>query len=46
MTETILENSKKFDILFIWELSWSIIWQILSFSTEKEDFIGASYHLS
>jgi len=45
-TNTILENNKIFDILFIQELSWLVIYQISSPISEKEkDIIGASYYL-
>jgi len=46
LTDTILENNKNFNVLFIQE-PWSIIHQILSsMSEEEEDIIGALYHPS
>jgi len=45
-TNTILENNKIFDILFIQESSWLVIHQISNpISEEGEDIIGASYYL-
>ena len=47
LTDTILENNKSFDILFIQEPSWSIICSIPSSVSEKgEDIIGTLHHLS
>ena len=47
LTDIILENNKKFDVLFIQELIWSIIQQVLSFLNEEgENTIGTSYHPS
>jgi len=47
LTDTILENYKIFDILFIQEPSWLIIYQILSSTSEEgEDIISASHYLS
>ena len=47
LTNTILKNNKKIDILFIQELIWSIIQQVLSFlNEEEENTIGTFYHLS
>jgi len=44
-TDTILVINKTFSILFIQELSWSIICSILSsISEEEEDTIGAPNH--
>ena len=46
-TNTILENNKIFNILFIQEPSWLVIHQISSLiSEEKEDIIGTSHYLS
>ena len=40
---TILETYSLFNIIFIQELSWSIIWSILSFSSYKgEELVGVS----
>ena len=42
-TNIILENNKKFDIIFIQEQSWSIIHTIPSISSKKgEEIYGAS----
>jgi len=47
LTEIILENNKNYDILFIQELLWFIICQILSsLSEEEENIVGTSHHLS
>ena len=47
LTDTILENNKTFDILFIQELSWSVICQIPSFTSEEgSDIIGTPHHPS
>jgi len=44
-TDTILENNKNFDILFMQKLPWSVIHQILSSTSEKrEDLIGTSHY--
>ena len=46
LTDTILENNKNFNILFIQEPPWSIIHSILSStSEEREEIIGAPNHL-
>jgi len=46
-TKTILENNNNFNILFIQELLWLIIHNILNFiSKEGEDIIKASNYLS
>ena len=40
---TILETYSLFNIIFIQELSWLIIWSILSFSSYKgEELVGVS----
>ena len=45
LTDTLLENYKNFNILFIQEPSWSIIQNILSsMSEEEEEIIGAPNH--
>jgi len=47
LTDTILENNKDFDILFIQESLWSIICTILSsISEEEEEVVKASNHPS
>jgi len=48
LTDTILENYKKFNILFIQEPFQLIICQIPSSMSkeEEEDIIGTSHHLS
>ena len=44
---TILKNNKYFDILFIQEPPWLIIYNILSFTSEEEEnIIGAPNHSS
>jgi len=46
LTNLILENNKNFDIVFIQEPSWSIIWTILSLTSEEgEEIISVSNHL-
>ena len=45
LTNTILKAQEDFDIIFIQELPWSIIWSIPSSSNkEKEELIGVSNH--
>jgi len=45
LTDIILENNKKFNILFIQEPSWLIIHSILSsISEEEEDIIKALHY--
>jgi len=47
LINTILENNKNFDILFIQETSWLIICNILSsISEEGEEIVGDPNHLS
>jgi len=47
LTDIILENNKKFDVLFIQELIWSIIQQVPSFLNEEgENTISTSYYPS
>jgi len=47
LTKIILENNKNYDILFIQELSWSIICQILSsLSEEGKNIVGTSHYPS
>jgi len=42
---TILETQTSFDIIFIQEPSWSIIWSIpSSTSCEEEELVGVPYH--
>jgi len=43
-TNTILENNKNFDILFIQELFWLVIHSILSSISEEEVIIEAPHH--
>ena len=45
LTDTILENNKNFDILFIQKLSWLVIYQIPSSTLEKkEDLISTPHY--
>jgi len=47
LTDTILENNKNFDILFIQKPPWLVICQLpSSLSKEGEDLIGVLHHLS
>jgi len=47
LTNTILENNKSFDILFIQKLPWLVICQLPSFlSEEEEDLIEVLHYLS
>ena len=43
LTDTLLENKKDFNILFIQEPPWSIIFSILSFISEEEEEIVDAY---
>ena len=46
LTNLILENNKNFDIVFIQEPPWSIIWTILSLTSEEdEEIISTSNYL-
>jgi len=45
LTDTILENNKNFNILFIQKPPWSIIHSILSSTSEEEEIIGAPNYL-
>ena len=46
LTDTLLENKKDFNILFIQEPPWSIICSILSsISKEEEEIVDAPNHL-
>jgi len=45
LTDTLLETNNNFDILFIQELSWSLICNIPSFSSKEEDkVVSTSNH--
>ena len=45
LTNTILEAQREFNIIFIQELPWSIIWFIPSSSNKQgEELVGVSNH--
>ena len=47
LTDSIFENNKDYDIIFIQEPPWATIWQVPStLSPKGENLIGTSYHLS
>ena len=47
LTDSILENNKDYDIIFIQEPPWATIRQVPSTSSsEGENLIGTSHHLS